>query len=95
MVGAVTRCSALATARADPGDCDDLDPTVNPEAAEVWYNGTDEDCDGASDDDKDRDGYDDKAHGGSDCDDESALAHPGGTETWSDGIDGDCNGKSD
>ncbi len=31
------------------GDCDDEDPTVNPAATEVWYDGLDQNCDGASD----------------------------------------------
>ena len=32
------------------GDCDDSDARVNPDASEVWGDGVDNDCDGASDD---------------------------------------------
>ncbi len=31
------------------GDCDDTDPTVNPDALEVWGNRIDDDCDGLAD----------------------------------------------
>lgn len=31
----------------DTVDCDDADASVNPGASEVWYDGTDQDCDGA------------------------------------------------
>ena len=40
-----------------PGDCDDTDEDVNPNADEIWYDGVDQDCDGASDFDQDGDGY--------------------------------------
>jgi hypothetical protein len=86
-----------------------LDPTaVNPAATEAWYDGTDQDCDGASDDDADGDGRDHSAQGGDDCfegTDLDAQANPGGvaaadihpdaTETWYDGTDQDCDGASD
>ncbi len=43
-------CEAPSGYVADDADCDDADPAVNPEAAEVC-NGIDDDCDGAVDDD--------------------------------------------
>ncbi|NCG18809.1 MAG: hypothetical protein GWP91_07330, partial [Rhodobacterales bacterium] len=49
-------------------DCNDDAPMVFPGAIEVWYDGLDSDCDGASDFDADRDGHDRKPEGG-DCDD--------------------------
>ena len=39
-------------------DCDDTDATVNPDGIEVYYDGTDQDCDGMSDFDQDMDGVD-------------------------------------
>ena len=76
-------------------DCNDDDPAVNPGAAEVWYDGVDQDCDGASDYDQDGDGYDHDAFGGDDCDDEDTTVHPGTSEVWYDGTDQDCDGASD
>jgi len=50
-------------------DCDDDDPTVYPGAAETWYDGVNQDCAGASDNDQDGDGVDAATAGGEDCDD--------------------------
>src|SRR5690606_20466244 len=58
-------------------DCDDLDPTVYPEAEEIPYDGIDQDCDGSDLTDVDGDGYDALAAGGDDCDDEDPEVHPG------------------
>ena len=79
----------------DDGDCDDTALAVNPGATEVWYDGLDSDCDGASDFDQDGDGYDATAWGGTDCDDGARAIHPGATDRWYDGIDSDCDGASD
>ncbi|RMG84797.1 MAG: hypothetical protein D6712_10645, partial [Chloroflexi bacterium] len=77
------------------GDCDDSRADIHPGAAETWYDGTDQDCDGASDYDADGDGFDTDTAGGDDCDDSRADVHPGATETWYDGTDQDCDGVSD
>jgi hypothetical protein len=86
-----------------------LDPSeIHADATETWYDGTDQDCDGASDNDADADGYDHDAHGGGDCVEgtaldttandaglDPALVNPGATDTWYDGTDQDCSGGSD
>jgi len=37
-------------------DCNDLQPLINPDADDIWYDGIDSDCDGANDYDQDGDG---------------------------------------
>lgn len=50
-------------------DCDDSDSSINPGASEIWYDGIDQNCDGANDFDQDGDGVAAFAYGGLDCDD--------------------------
>jgi MYXO-CTERM domain-containing protein len=76
-------------------DCDDASAAAFPGAPEVWYDGVDEDCDGASDFDQDADGFDDASGGGDDCDDTDGSVHPGATDVLYDGVDSDCDGASD
>ena len=91
-----------------PASCDGeidnpggVDPAaVNPDAVETWYDGTDQDCAGDDDLDRDRDGVEcDSSYGGlcagDDCNDESATAYPGAPDTWYDGEDSDCGGEDD
>ncbi len=70
------------------GDCNDADANVHPGAAEVAYDGVDNDCDpGTPDDDLDGDGYGID----NDCDDTNAAVNPGATEIIGDNLDNDCN----
>ena len=71
-------------------DCDDNDGTINSGAAETWYDGVDQDCDGGSDYDQDHDGFDsaDYTYGTKDdCDDEKSEVHP--SKSW-DPVNEDC-----
>jgi predicted outer membrane repeat protein len=80
-------------------DCNDLDASIHPGATEVLEDGIDQDCDGsdltAADIDRDGDGYQTTAAGGTDCDDTDASVHPGASEVWYDGTDQDCDGNDD
>ncbi|MEN0068539.1 MAG: MopE-related protein [Myxococcota bacterium] len=78
----------------DDGDCDDQDPTIHPGAPDVPYDSVDSDCDGASDFDADRDGFDAASHGGLDCNDTDGAVFPGATERCNH-IDDDCDGAID
>ncbi|MDH3997958.1 MAG: MopE-related protein [Desulfuromonadales bacterium] len=70
-------------------DCNDDDPSINPSAYEIPYNGIDENCNGSGDD-TDYDG--DSFSVDVDCDDDDPLSYPGATEVTLDGVDQDCNG---
>ncbi len=74
------------------GDCNDGDPTISPNATEIWYDGIDQNCDG-NDTDQDGDGVAALGHGGLDCDDTNATVYPGAVEVWYDGVDQDCDGN--
>jgi hypothetical protein len=73
------------------GDCDDADPRVHPDAAER-ANGSDDNCDGAVDEDiaLDADG-DGLSPQDGDCDDADPTTWPGAPEVC-DGADNDCDG---
>ncbi len=58
-------------------DCDDHDPTVNPNGTEIPYDGIDQDCSGEDWNDLDEDGYVAEIAGGDDCDDNNPWVNPG------------------
>ncbi|MFN7143674.1 MAG: MopE-related protein, partial [Myxococcota bacterium] len=72
-------------------DSDFLPEEINPSAADAWYDGTDQDCDGWSDYDKDRDGYDITAE----CNDENPEIYydPLIPEVWYNDEDENCDGN--
>ncbi len=77
-------------------DCDDEDASSFPDATEVWYDGTDQDCSGGSDYDQDEDGSmaNLPSGGGDDCDDTDPTAYPGNLEIIADATDHDCDGDA-
>jgi hypothetical protein len=76
-------------------DCDDSAASISPASAEIWYDGIDEDCDGADDYDADGDGDTAIAWGGTDCDDTDPSINPAAREIWYDGKDENCDGAND
>jgi hypothetical protein len=107
-IGLVT--AGVAGTGALPGnDCDDLAPRVSPNETDSWYDGVDQDCDGADDYDQDEDGYVEDDHvglpttyaagtgvlPGRDCDDLAPAVNPEGDDLWYDGEDTDCGGEDD
>jgi hypothetical protein len=87
LTGLVPACLLI---EAQP-DCDDDDPAVHPEAAEVC-DGIDNNCNELIDDAEDLDG--DGRTACDDCDDENPANYPGATEIC-DGMDNNCDGVSD
>ena len=69
-------------------DCNDADPAIRPDAAEILDNGVDENCDGivGVDLDRDRDGYPRPA----DCNDGNAQINPGAKDIPGNDVDEDC-----
>ncbi len=61
-------------------DCNDNDASIHPNAAEIPYDGIDQDCDGRDLKDADKDGYDAISAGGNDCNDNDASIHPNAAE---------------
>lgn len=68
---------------------------INPGVTDIWYDGTDADCDDADDYDRDGDGDPIAAGGGNDCNDDDSRTYTGAADAWYDGVDTDCQGNSD
>lgn len=76
------------------GDCDDMNPNVNPGRAEIYYNDLDDDCNPrTNDDDQDGDGFAAERSMGPDCDDTNPLINPEAMEIPMNGVDEDCDGN--
>ncbi len=69
-------------------DCDDTRADVSPSATEVCYDGVDQNCDAANDDDCDLDG----SPRDEDCDDANRFVSPLMIEACGDDVDNDCDG---
>lgn len=80
-------------------DCNDRNPSVNPDAEEICGDGRDNNCSGSDEpcstdcEDRDGDNFRDVACGGSDCNDNDANIRPRATEICGNGIDEDCDGQ--
>lgn len=73
-------------------DCDDADESVNPDAAEVWYDGYDQNCAEDDDYDQDVDGYVPDPYVGELTYDADGIAYPGtGALPGGDCADDDAN----
>ena len=84
-------CAAPADSSPWPEDCNDSDATINPNAAEIWYDGIDQDCGNDNDFDADTDGYEQSE----DCDDSDERINPGEADICQSGIDENCDGEDD
>ncbi len=74
-------------------DCNDNDASIHPNAAEIPYDGIDQNCDGKDLTDADNDGYDAISAGGNDCNDNDASINPNAAEIPNNGVDENCDGK--
>jgi hypothetical protein len=82
------------------GDCNDTNKFLNPDAAEIWYDGIDQNCDGWNDYDQDMDTFVDgnwnnqaggTSPGTDDCDDVNPIINP--DTLWYQDVDGDGFGN--
>jgi hypothetical protein len=61
-------------------DCNDNDPAIHPDAADMVGDSIDQNCDNLDGIDADRDGFASTASGGTDCDDNDSLRYPGAVD---------------
>ena len=75
------------------GDCDDMNPNVNPGRMEVYYNDLDDDCNPqTNDDDQDGDGFAAESSMGPDCNDMNPNINPRAEDIPGNNIDENCDG---
>ncbi len=88
-LAALQACSAPVGYVTNNTDCLDTNAAVNPGAAEITYDGIDNDCNPLTFDtvDADGDGYPSSV----DCNDSDPLVNPGRREVLHNGKDDDCN----
>jgi len=72
-------------------DCNDLDPSINPNADEVFNNNIDENCDGFNEQDEDGDLYGNLT----DCNEQDPAINPGQAEVFNNNIDENCDGVAE
>jgi len=86
---------------ASGGDCNDTDPDIYPDHAEVAGNRKDDNCNGLADEGQngepsmDTGDGDGQSPASGDCDDTNPGAAPGNPETLGNLIDDDCDGMAD
>ena len=75
------------------GDCDDTVTTIHYGAEEIWYDGIDQNCQGGSDFDQDKDGENAIEYGGTDCNDLVFAINTRSVEILGDDVDDNCDGS--
>ena len=89
----IASCTPIENYVETSGDCNDSVTTIYFGAPEVWYDGIDQNCQGGSDFDQDKDGENAIEHGGTDCNDLVFAINTRAVEILGDNIDDNCDGS--